>query len=346
MAVRGYHDLGGVPAEPFARVEHELTQWEREVDAMRMLLADDRRRLLNGEEVRRVITSMGAERYDRMSYYERWLVGFETVLVEKGTLARAEIDTAVAGVSDADIAPPEAEEADETAGPASDGHGHAPGNDPAHSAHHGHGHTHPHRPDDERHDPFSRHGRRLAEAIKRLLIAKGIMTAAEIRETIDFYDSRGAHLGARAVARAWLDPAFEARLLASPNDALAELDIDLVTTRLCVVENTPDVHNLIVCTLCSCYPRTLLGRPPAWYKSRAYRARAVREPRAILADFGLALPDGQVLRVHDSTADLRYMVLPQRPAGTEALDEAALARLVTRDAMIGTAVVRAQAPVT
>lgn len=325
MTIRGYHDLGGVPAEPFEAVEHQLTQWEREIDAMRMLLADDRRRLLNGEEVRRVITSMGAERYDTMAYYERWLVGFKTVLVEKGVLSEAEIEAAAGAVSDADIASP------------ADDHDHDHDHD-----HHDHGHQ----PDDERHDPFSREGRRLAEAVKRLLIAKGILSATDIRETIDFYDSRGAHLGARAVARAWVDAAFRARLLAAPDEALAELGIDLRGTRLCVVENTPGVHNLIVCTLCSCYPRTLLGRPPAWYKSRAYRARAVREPRAILADFGLHLPEGTVLRVHDSTADLRYMVLPARPAGAEGLEEGTLAGLVGRDAMIGTAVVRAPEAVT
>lgn len=340
MTSRGYHDLGGVPTEPFEKVEHELTHWEREIDAMRMLLADDRRRLLNGEEVRRVITSMGAKKYDTMAYYERWLIGFKTVLVEKGTLTEAEIAEAMAGVSDDDIAPP--------AACADDHHDHHHDHDHDHGHHHDHAHdhdhphVHPHRPDDEHLDPLTPESRRLAEAVKRLLIAKGIVTPAEIRETIDFYDSRGAHLGAKAVARAWTDPAFRERLLASPNAALTELDIDLVMTRLCVVENTRDVHNLIVCTLCSCYPRTLLGRPPAWYKSRAYRARAVREPRAILADFGLTLPDHKALRVHDSTADLRYMVLPERPAGTEGLDEAALAALVTRDAMIGTAVVRAK----
>ncbi|MGP9818611.1 nitrile hydratase subunit alpha [Salinarimonas sp. NSM] len=330
MTTRGYHDLGGVPAEPFEAIEHALTQWEREVDAIRMLLADDRRRLLNGEEVRRVITSMGAERYDTMAYYERWLVGFKTVLVEKGVLSEAEIDAAAAAVSDADIAPP------------ADAHAHHDHDHDHDHDRHDHQHDdHGHQPDDERHDPFTPEGRRLAEAVKRLLIAKGIVSAADIRETIDFYDSRGAHLGARAVARAWVDPGFRARLLAAPDAALAELGIDLRGTRLCVVENTPAVHNLIVCTLCSCYPRTLLGRPPAWYKSRAYRARAVREPRAILADFGLRLPEETVLRVHDSTADLRYMVLPARPAGTEGLDEPALAALVGRDAMIGTAVARA-----
>ena len=289
-----------------------------------MLLADDRRRLLNGEEVRRVITSMGAEKYDTLAYYERWLHGFKIVLLEKGVVSQAEIDGALATL-DGDFEQPDA------------ACGHADHHDHAHDDEHEHAHAHA--ADHEDHDPFSHEGRRLAEALKNLLIARGIITPAEIRATIDFYDTRGAHLGAKAVARAWSDPAYRERLLESPNAALAEIGIDLLETRLCVVENTHDVHNLIVCTLCSCYPRTLLGRPPVWYKSRAYRARAVDRPRELLATFGMKLPEGTVLRVHDSTADLRYMVLPARPAGTSGLDAEALAALVTRDTMIGTAVV-------
>jgi hypothetical protein len=308
--MRGYHDLGGVPARPFEAVEHELTQWEREVDAIRMLLADDQRRLLNGEEVRRVITSMGAEKYDTLSYYERWLHGLKVVLIEKGTITEAELAKAI-------------EALDENFGQPAD--------------HTAHDHDHDHAPDHEDHDPFLPENRRLAEAFKTRLVARNIVTQADIRRTIDFYDSRGAHLGAKAVVRAWLDPAFKARLLETPNAALAELGIDLLGTRLCVVENTPGVHNIIVCTLCSCYPRTLLGRPPAWYKSKAYRARAVDRPRDLLAQFGVDLPQAVALRVHDSTADLRYMVLPARPEGTEDLDAEALAALVTRDTMIGTA---------
>jgi nitrile hydratase len=330
--MRGYHDLGGVPSDPFETAEHDLTQWEREVDAIRMLLADDRRRLLNGEEVRRVITSMGADKYDDLSYYERWLHGFRVVLIEKGTITEAELAGAIAELDD-DFGHPTANHAC--------GHDHHDHDDHDHGdhSHDGHGHEHAHAADHEDHDPFSPESRRLAEALKNLLIAKEIVTFADIRATIDFYDSRGAHLGARAVARAWLDPDFKARLLERPNETLAEIGIDLLETRLCVVENTPDVHNMIVCTLCSCYPRTLLGRPPAWYKSKAYRARAVDRPRELLTKLGVNLPTEVTLRVHDSTADLRYMVLPVRPADTENLDAEALAALVTRDTMIGTAIV-------
>jgi nitrile hydratase len=139
------------------------------------------------------------------------------------------------------------------------------------------------------------------------------------------------------VARAWVDPAFKARLLADGPAACRELGIELDGMRLTVVEDTPELHNLIVCTLCSCYPRALLGLPPDWYKSVNYRRRAVNEPRAVLAEFGTRVPDGVAVRVHDSTAELRYIVLPLRPAGTEGMSEAELARLVTRDAMIGVA---------
>lgn len=336
--MRGYHDLGGAPSGPFEAVEHDLTQWEREVDAIRMLLADDRRRLLNGEEVRRVITSMGADKYNDLSYYERWLHGFKVVLIEKGTITEAELAGAIAELDD-DFGQPATEP---TCDQDHDDHLHH------HHDHHGeddngheHAHDHAHSADHESRDPFSPESRCLAEGLKNLLVAKQIVTPADIRATIDFYDSRGAHLGARAVARAWLDPDFKVRLLETPNATLAEIGIDLLETKLCVVENTEDVHNMIVCTLCSCYPRTLLGRPPAWYKSKAYRARAVDRPRELLAKLGVDLSDDVTLRVHDSTADLRYMVLPARPANTEDFDAEALAALVTRDTMIGTAIVSA-----
>jgi hypothetical protein len=138
------------------------------------------------------------------------------------------------------------------------------------------------------------------------------------------------------VAKAWTDPAFKALLLKDGSAAAEQAGVEMDTpTRLIVVENTPEVHNLVVCTLCSCYPRMVLGIPPDWYKSRAYRSRAVREPRAVLAEFGTQLPDNVTVRVHDSTADMRYLVLPMRPKGSESLDEAGLAALVTRDSMIG-----------
>ena len=160
-----------------------------------------------------------------------------------------------------------------------------------------------------------------------------------MRKAIELRDSITPANGARVVARAWTDPDFRARLLADGNAAVAELGNQITTTKLVAVENTDDVHNVVVCTLCSCYPRDLLGLPPSWYKSRAYRARVVREPREVLKEFGTELPDSVALHVHDSTADMRFLVVPQRPAGTEHMSEDDLVELVTRDSMIGVALV-------
>jgi len=178
-------------------------------------------------------------------------------------------------------------------------------------------------------------------SLRELLVEKGILTEEQVHATVQDMRSRGAERGAAVVARAWVDPGFKARLLADGTKACQELGLDVPALRLIAVENTPAIHNMIVCTLCSCYPRMLLGLPPEWYKSRPYRSRAVREPRAVLAEFGLALPDHVQVRVHDSTADMRYVVLPMRPAGTEGWSEERLAGIVTRDCMIGVAVPRA-----
>ncbi len=178
----------------------------------------------------------------------------------------------------------------------------------------------------------------MAVAVQELLVEKGIVTAEEVRAEVEAMDARSPAHGAAVVARAWTDPGFKARLMADANAACAELGFELGPTRLAAVENTERVHNVIVCTLCSCYPRPLLGLPPDWYKSRAYRSRVVREPRAVLAEFGTTLPVEIEVRVHDSTAVLRYLVLPRRPQGTADWDEDRLAAIVTRDCMIGVAV--------
>ena len=208
--------------------------------------------------------------------------------------------------------------------------------------HHDHDHSHdgpdPHAPQPD-HDrgPASPY-EVLERAMRELLIEKGAVTQDEIAQFIDIMDSRSPALGAKVVARAWVDPAFAERLAADTRGALGELGIDIgPAPEIQAVFNTPDVHNLIVCTLCSCYPKMLLGVPPAWYKSLAYRSRTVRDPRGVLAEFGVSVPEGMKVRVHDSTADLRYLVVPERPAGTDALSEDELAELVTRDSMIGTA---------
>ena len=200
-------------------------------------------------------------------------------------------------------------------------------------------HDHPHHP--EHHLPSSYH-EKLTAAVLELLAEKNVLSPAQITESIAIMDARGPELGAKVVARAWSDPAFKQRLLADGSAACRELGIDVGALKLVVVENTPDAHNVIVCTLCSCYPKMLLGIPPAWYKSKAYRSRTAREPRKVLAEFGLSVPDRVTVRVHDSTADMRYLVLPMRPSGTDGWSEESLAQLVSRDAMIGVA--RAKEP--
>jgi nitrile hydratase len=175
-------------------------------------------------------------------------------------------------------------------------------------------------------------------SLRELLVEKGIVTESEVAEEVEAMRRRGYERGARVVARAWVDPEYKKRLLANGTKACEELGLEIPGLKLLVVENTPEVHNAIVCTLCSCYPRMLLGIPPEWYKSRNYRSRMVREPRAVLAEFGLHIPEHVTIRVHDSTADMRYLVLPMRPARTESWSEERLAALVSRDSMIGVAV--------
>jgi nitrile hydratase len=178
----------------------------------------------------------------------------------------------------------------------------------------------------------------METSLRELLVEKGIVTDEQVSAEVAAMRARQPERGARVVAKAWVDADYKKRLLANGTAACEELGLQIPALHLVVVENTPQVHNAIVCTLCSCYPRVLLGIPPDWYKSRNYRSRMVREPRAVLEEFGLRLPATVTVRVHDSTADMRYMVLPMRPQGTDGWDEARLASIVTRDSMIGVAV--------
>jgi nitrile hydratase len=181
--------------------------------------------------------------------------------------------------------------------------------------------------------------RNLEQAIRELLDEKGVVTSAQISQQIELQDSRTPSLGAKVVAKAWVNAEFKRELLSKPLETINHFFNLSISTplELVVLENTPDVHNIVVCTLCSCYPRMLLGIPPAWYKSTDYRSRVVIEPRVVLAEFGTQISDKTEVRVLDSTADIRYIVLPMRPLGTDGLTEQQLEGLVTRDAMIGTA---------
>jgi nitrile hydratase alpha subunit len=199
---------------------------------------------------------------------------------------------------------------------------------------HDHGQAHPHAEIGQSTPPG--YYEIMETAVRELLIERKVIGAHEIRRQIEVLDSRTPALGAKVVARAWIDPDFRARLLSNGRAACEELGISFYDdTALIVLENTDKVHNLIVCTLCSCYPRPVLGLPPDWYKLKPYRSRAVSEPRVVLAEFGTIIPDDVEIRVSDSTAMVRYLVLPKRPEGTADYTEDALAELVTRDAMIG-----------
>jgi len=174
-------------------------------------------------------------------------------------------------------------------------------------------------------------------AFKSLLMEKGVVTPAEIQARMAVNQKSGYHHAARMIAKAWTDPAYKARLMDDAKAAAIELGIEVTEAKLVALENTPERHNLVVCTLCSCYPRSLLGEPPAWYVSKAYRSRAVREPRKVLREFGLDFPDSVEIMVHDSNADLRYVVVPMQPEGSEVMTEGELAGLVTRDCVVGAA---------
>jgi nitrile hydratase len=218
---------------------------------------------------------------------------------------------------------------------------------PDHSHDHDHDHDHDH---EHHHDhPHDAHAANedddleLTEheakflALKGMLIEQGILTADEIRARLESNELRTPHQAARMVAKAWVDPDYRARMMADAKKAAIELGIPVTEAALVALENTPDMHNVVVCTLCSCYPRSLLGEPPAFYVSKAYRSRTVREPRKVLREFGLDFPDSTEIRVHDSNADLRYVVIPRRPDGSEGMSEEQLASLVCRDSLIGCA---------
>jgi nitrile hydratase len=206
-----------------------------------------------------------------------------------------------------------------------------------------HAHDHDHEHDD--HAPVNEHDSGppgeyeiMSRAMQELMEEKGLITAEQIRRRMELFDEEFPYHGAQVVARAWVDAAFRQRLLADGRAACAEMGAMLEAERLIAVENTPEVHNVIVCTLCSCYPRALLGMPPTWYKSRNYRSRVVFEPRAVLREFGTVLPDNVAVRVHDSNADMRYLVIPMRPAGTQGWSEEQLAHIITRDMLVGVTV--------
>ena len=204
-----------------------------------------------------------------------------------------------------------------------------------HGSHSGHHHSHTDFQPDIK-EP-KEHWEFLEITLRELLVDKGILSAREIQDEIEAWEKKSPEKGAEIVARAWTDEDFKARLLEDANQTIRDFGIEVDVLKMVALENTSDLHHVVVCTLCSCYPRPILGVPPLWYKSKQYRSRVVREPRAVLNEFGTSLTKDTEVRVVDSTADCRYLVIPVRPSGTENMTEQELAKLVTRDSMIGTA---------
>lgn len=307
----GPHDLGGLPAGPVDTADPDMKAWEKQANAMRLVLVNGREPRLTLDELRRAAEELG-EAYHRMAYFERTTAAARTVLMERGYFDAGELDRRIADIERRHAETP---------------------------------HVEPTRP--TRHeiayqeDEVPGEYAVVSQAMQEILVEKGVLDAADVRAMIERIDERSeGGLGARVVARAWTDPDFKARLLDDGSAACGELGIELGDLDLVVVENTPEAHNVVVCTLCSCYPRPLLGMPPHWYKSRDYRARCVIEPREVLREFGTEMPEEVTIRVHDSNADLRYLVLPMRPDGTEGWSEDRLAGLVTRDCLVGVALPR------
>ncbi len=304
--MRGPHDVGGLAAETLDIGDAEMTAWQKQANAMRLVLVGAGDPIVTLDELRRAAEDL-ADDYHRMAYFERTTEALRRILIERRVIEARALDDRVGEIARRETETPHVE--------------------PTHPARHAVNHQ-----DDDA--PGASAFTSLA--MQELLIEKDMLDAARVHAMIEVIDMRstGAE-GARVVARAWIDPDFKTRLLDDGGAACAELGYDLGDLELVVVENTADAHNVVVCTLCSCYPRQLLGMPPHWYKSRSYRARCVIEPRLVLAEFGTHIAAEVTVRVHDSNADLRYLVLPERPPGTEGLDEPQLAGLVTRDCMIG-----------
>lgn len=331
-ASRRYHDVGGRIDSPgwgdggaIDRSERALFHWERQCAAIWVLLgAQD---LVPLDELRDGFESFGEDLYNDLSFFERMLTSMTLILLHKQVLDTAALDSTVNSLKARWRADPGwlSQVIDRAGDPCAEspmrrrdpygGRGYLPVADAP---------------------PSEAEWRTLALA--ELLVQKGLLTRDGIQQAVQRIDAPQPAWGARIVARAWMDPRFRQAILDDGRVACEAFGIPFLDGRLALVESTEQVHCVIVCTLCSCYPRNLLGQPPAWYISKAYRTRTVREPRTVLAEFGLNLPQSVHIDVYDSTAELRYMVLPRRPAGTMGWDETALAAIVTRDCLIGVAV--------
>jgi len=303
----GPHDIGGETAGPIDIVDHGMSHWERHANALRMTVAG--LKLATVDEMRRAAENLG-DHYYQIGYFERQTEALAIVLAERDIIPEKVLQTELNNVRKRFQVPiiPLPDEHDHDGKPIQE--------------------------DETGEGPNQHHSMNLA--MQDILVRKGLIKANQIREKIEKFDGDYPNRGARVVARAWVDSAFKNRLLLDANPVIEELGIDLEhAARVIALENTPDVHNVVVCTLCSCYPRTLMGQPPTWYKSRSYRSRMVYEPRSVLKEFGTHIPDNVTIRTHDSNADMRYIVIPMRPKSTTDWTEEKLEKIVSRDSLVG-----------
>ena len=310
----GPHDVGGEEAGPIDTEDHGMTHWEKHANALRMTAVAKKFGTL--DELRRATEGLGA-RYYEIGYFERQTESLAIILAEKDLVAddalkaRMEDIAARFDVPIIDL--------------------------PKDHDHHGK----PIKEDETGEGPNQHHLMNLA--MQELLQDQNLITADDIRSKIEKFEDDYPNRGAKVVARAWTDADFMKRLLEDANPVIEDMGIDLEhASRIIAIENTAEVHNVIVCTLCSCYPRTLMGQPPTWYKSRSYRSRVIFEPRAVLKEFGTEIDDNVVIRTHDSNADMRYIVIPMRPGGTDDWSQEQLEAIISRDSLVGITVLADQ----
>jgi len=296
------------PAAPSIS-ERPMVFWEKRMEAVRECISRGEQPLMSVDEMRRVIETMGKKAYNTLGFYEKKAAAVRDVLIEKGVLDPTELVARVVQISaNQDAAIQSLPESFDRR------------------------HDHDDIKDD---DPVSSEYSTISEAVYNSLVDQGLLSADTVGRMIERMEEAGPALGACIVARAWTDAAFKEALLKDAKPALNAIDIEPLEAGFQVIENTPQIHNVIVCTLCSCYPRSILGAPPAWYVSKSYRSRVVIEPRAVLEEFGMKIDEHREVRVHDSTADFRYMVMPMQPDGTEDWSGDDLATRVNRDSPIG-----------
>ena len=310
----GPHDVGGEEAGPIDTEDHGMAHWEKHANALRMTAVAKKFGTL--DELRRATEGLGA-RYYEIGYFERQTESLAIILAEKDLVtddalkARMEDIAARFDVPIIDL--------------------------PKDHDHHGK----PIKEDETGEGPNQHHLMNLA--MQELLQDQNLITADDIRSKIEKFEDDYPNRGAKVVAQAWTDADFMKRLLEDANPVIEDMGIDLEhASRIIAIENTAEVHNVIVCTLCSCYPRTLLGQPPTWYKSRSYRSRVIFEPRAVLKEFGTEIDDNVVIRTHDSNADMRYIVIPMRPGGTDNWSQEQLEAIISRDSLVGITVLADQ----